>query len=182
MPISRETYERVALEDPDGSWELVCGRLRQKPIMTTEHNMAARRLMVMLVRQLDEDEYAVSLDQARVTISAGTDYIPDLIVIPRSAVRRLMERPGTFETYDEPLPLVVEVWSRSTDTYDVNTKLQEYQQRGDAEIRRIHPYQRTLTAWRRQPDGSYTETLYHGGVIEPVALPGVRIDIDRLFD
>ena len=75
-----------------------------------------------------------------------------------------------------------EIWSPSTGRYDIQTKLAEYQRRGDIEIWRIHPYERTLTAWRLQPDGSYSETVYRGGVIQPVALPGVTIDIDRLFD
>jgi hypothetical protein len=38
MSISEATYERVALEDPAGQWELVRGRLRSKPAMTTERN------------------------------------------------------------------------------------------------------------------------------------------------
>jgi hypothetical protein len=40
---------------------------------------------------------------------------------------------------------------------------------------------RTLTAWRRQDDGSYTEALYAGGIIELPALPNIRIDLDALF-
>jgi hypothetical protein len=38
MPVGEATYERVALEDPDGEWELDCGRLWSKPGMTTQHN------------------------------------------------------------------------------------------------------------------------------------------------
>jgi hypothetical protein len=34
MIVRTETYERVALEEPGGKRELVCGRLRQKPSMT----------------------------------------------------------------------------------------------------------------------------------------------------
>jgi hypothetical protein len=68
MPISEETFERVALEDPDGKWELHCGRL----------------------------------------------------------------------------------------TY--------------------------LIASVREPDGSYTEHVFHGGLIRPRALPNVAIDLDELFD
>jgi Uma2 family endonuclease len=84
--------------------------------------------------------------------------------------------------FSGPLPLVVEVWSSSTGDYDVDTKLSVYQQRGDLEIWRIHPYERTLTAWRRQPDASYQETLHSDGTIKPMALPGVAIDLDALFD
>ena len=36
MPVSAETYERVALEDPEGKWEPVCARLRRKPIMRNQ--------------------------------------------------------------------------------------------------------------------------------------------------
>ena len=92
----------------------------------------------------------------------------------RAVVEQLAKRFGSF--------LVVEIWSPSTGTYDVDTKLSEYQQRGDLEVWRIHPYERTLTAWRRQPDGSYAMTLYDGGAIQPAALPSVTIEIDRLFD
>ena len=86
-----------------------------------------------------------------------------------------------LEVYQVPLPLVIEVWSRSTGTYDVDDKLPEYQRRGDLEIWRLQPYERALTAWRRQPDGSYTETVYSGGSVRPGALPGVAIDLDALF-
>jgi hypothetical protein len=46
----------------------------------------------------------------------------------------------------------------------------------------IHPYHRTFTAWRRQPDETYTETLHPTGSIQPVALPNVTITRDTLFD
>jgi len=60
--------------------------------------------------------------------------------------------------------------------------VQGYRERGDAEIWFIHPYERTLTAWRRQPDGTYREDLYRGGLISVVSLPGVTIDFDALLD
>ena len=66
--------------------------------------------------------------------------------------------------------------------YDVERKLPEYRARGDLEIWRIHPYDRTLTAWRRQPDGSYLESVYRGGIVPVGSVPGVTIDLDALFD
>ena len=80
------------------------------------------------------------------------------------------------------MPLVAEVWSEPVGDYDVEEKLREYQRRGDLEIWRIHPHERTLTAWRRQPDGTYLETLHRGGAVQPAALPGVAIELERLFD
>ncbi len=54
--------------------------------------------------------------------------------------------------------------------------------RGDLEIWRLHPYDRTLTVWRRQDDGSYETFQQAGGTIQPIALPGVVVDLDALFD
>jgi Uma2 family endonuclease len=77
--------------------------------------------------------------------------------------------------------LVVEVWSPSTGGYDIEAKLTEYQLRGDLEIWRVHPFERTVTTWIRQLDSGYLETLHGSGVVRPVVLPGVAIDLDALF-
>ncbi len=184
MPVSYETFERVALEDESGHWELVCGRLRKKPSMTAEHYDAIVALARQLLLQLDPNELTVRIDMSQLKIPDGSFYIPDLFVVPRP-LARLQRRGigGGLESYAEPLPLVVEAWSPSTGDYDVMTKLPEYQRRGDAAIWLIHPYERWLRAWRRQPDGSYSETLFTGdATVEPVALPGVRIALAALFE
>jgi Uma2 family endonuclease len=61
------------------------------------------------------------------------------------------------------------------------SKLPEYQRRGDLEIWLVHPYEHTITAWRRQTDGSYIESFHDSGTIEPAHLPDVRIDLADLF-
>ncbi len=183
MVVSVKTYEQLALEDPDGQWELECGRLRQKPGMTYEHSSTISRLAGQCFKQLEPTEFTVFVNGPRLRVSSGSYYIPDIAVAPSGLVqRKLRERRGQLDVYEEPLPLVVEVWSPSTGEYDVELKLREYQQRGDAEIWRVHPYERTVTAWRCQPDGSYSEIVYGEGSIEPAALPGVRIELATLFD
>ena len=181
MPVSEETYRRVALEDPEGKWELDCGFLRRKPAMTTEHNEIPRSLLAQLAQQLGLRDYTFG-ENVRLRVPDGRYYIPDVAVVPRAFVRRLRETPRTFEVYEEPVPLVVEVWSPSTSDYDVDQKLPVYRRRGDLEIWRIHPYERTLTRWARQPDGSYVETLHRGGTLQPVALPNVSINFAALFE
>ena len=180
MPVTEQTYRQLALEDPEGHWELHCGYLRRKPGMSYDHNRVATRLFRQLDRQLDENDFDIRTNAGHVRLSSQSYYIPDVFVIPMA-----LERPhlGVYalEVYDAPLPLVVEVCSPSTGDFDVETKLQEYQRRGDREIWRIHPYDHTLTAWRRQPDGSYTETVYRAGSVQPVALPDVTIDLESLF-
>lgn len=180
MPVSDKTYRMLALEDPEGQWELHCGELRQKPAMSVDHNRGATRLLLQLGRQLDESEFDVRANMGHVRRASDSYYIPDVYVIPIELVRAQL---GThkLEVYEAPLPLVVEVWSPSTGDYDVETKIGEYQRRGDQEIWRLHPYDHTLMTWRRQADGTYVVTIYRGGTVEPMALPGVTIDLDALF-
>lgn len=179
---SGEAYERLALAEPDRKWELRDGVLREKPGMTAAHNWLEVQLGYMLMSQLDWSVFQVRVDAGRVRRPEATYFIPDVFVVPTAYVIPLMDQQDVLEVYDQPLPLVVEVWSRSTGDYDVAEKIAVYQQRGDLEIWRIHPSERTLTAWRRLPDGSYDETIHHQGVVRPTALPGVEIDLAALFE
>jgi Uma2 family endonuclease len=181
MPISEETYRQIALEDPEGHWELYCGHLRQKPGMTLEHNRVAHRLLRQLFQQLDPSEFDARLNSAHVHLMERGYYIPDVFVVP-IGLQASLEGTGELEFYDAPLPLVVEVWSRSTGTYDVETKLREYQRRGDTEIWLAHPYERSVRTWRRQSDGSYAESHFTGGMIRLIAFEDVIINLDALFD
>jgi Uma2 family endonuclease len=108
-------------------------------------------------------------------------YSPRLAIIPVAYQIPHEDDPHAIDAYADPLPLVVEVWSPSTGGYDLGTKLRGYQGRGDEEIWYLHPYERTLTVWRRQPDGSYDETVSTGGTVEPATLPGVAVELDELF-
>jgi Uma2 family endonuclease len=180
MPVSEETFLQLALEDTEGHWELYCGVPRRKPGMTATHNETMTRLFGWLFQQLEGSPFTVRSNAGHVRRSAENYFIPDVFVLPTVLMepqRALMR----LETYPEPLPLVVEIWSPSTGEYDVHTKLLEYQRRGDIEIWLIHPYEHLLTAWRRQADGTYAETVYTTGLIHPVALPNVTIDFDRLL-
>ncbi len=183
MVLSEAEYERIALQDPDNQWELVDGRLQSKACtMTMGHNYAMRGLGWQLHEQLDQLIWTVSVDSGRLRVSTGSFYIPDVCVIPIEFVRRkLREARERLEVYDEPMPFVAEVWSPSTGTYDLETKLQEYQIRRDVEIWRVQPVERTVTAWRLQPDGSYCEARQSGGRVLLAALPNVTIDLDALF-
>lgn len=181
MPVSEQAFRQLALENPSGLWELYCGELRQKPGMTFAHNHAQIRLAAQLLQQLDGQRFDVRSNSGHVRRSPENYFIPDVFVFPVELAVEFRER-VVLEWYDAPLPLVVEIWSPSTGDYDIETKLIEYQRRGDLEIWRIHPFDRTLTAWRRQPDGSYVEAHFAGGRIQPVALANVTIDLDALFE
>jgi Uma2 family endonuclease len=182
VEVSEEEYRRFALGDPHGQWELVDGRLREKPPISAAHGDAMSELGRQLLAQLDPGEFRVRFNHARLRRSPRNYYIPDIAVLPRATVRALRERPDALDAYPDPLPLVVEIWSPSTGDYDVDTKIPAYQVRRDLEIWRLHPYERTLTVWVRQPDGSYAETAYTGGAVRLSALPEVGVDLDAVFD
>lgn len=182
MPVSEATYEQLALEDREGKWEFVCGRPQRKPGMTTEHADTGRMLLRQLILQLPAD-LSADKEGPNLRVPNGNYRIPDVCVVPRELIRRRKATRSTrLEVFDEPMPLVVEVWSPSTGGHDSATKVREYQERGDLEIWLLHPYERTLVALRRQPDGGYLETLYKEGSVPVLSLPGVTIDLASLFD
>ena len=180
--MSEDAYQQFVLTGVEGAWSLHEGRLVEKPGVTWEHGDIVAFLGHSLLRQLDWSEYQARFNEGRVCKPAETIFIPDLLVVPTAYGQPFRGRPGTLAIFSDPLPLVVEVWSPSTGHYDVDTRLPVYQQRGDLEIWRIHPYERTLTSWQRQPDQSYRETLHRRGTITPTALPQVMIDLDTLWD
>ena len=180
MPVSEATYRQLAVEDREGAWELVCGELRQKPGMTMEHNSVGRELAFALYSALSGEMYSVDYDSARLRLPDGTHYIPDVVVIPRAAQAGHRGESGV-EAYPEPMPVVVEVWSPATGDYNARTKLAGYAQRGDAEIWLVDTRDRTVTASVRQRDGSYLSTVHRRGAVPVASLPGVVVDMDRVF-
>ena len=181
MTVAERTYAAIALEDPDVQWELHKGFLREKPGVSAEHSRLYGELTYLVRRQIDPTEHIVKPNGPRVRSPDGDIYIPDLVVIPTPLERSKRHRKGELETYDDPLPLVVEVWSPSTGRRDLIDKIPAFQARGDSEIWRLHPFEQTLTRWIRQPEGSYVEEERSSGVVELAFLPGVRIDLDELF-
>jgi Uma2 family endonuclease len=180
--MSEQEYRELALNDPDSLWELWDGVLVEKPLMSMKHDDVACHLGFLLQSQLDRSVYRVNVNGGKTRHSPRHHFIPDVVVIPAALVLPFANDPRAFNAFAEPLTLVAEVWSRTTGDYDIAAKLPWYRERGDAEVWFIHPYERTLAAWRRQPDGNDTEDLYRGGLISVVSLPGVVIDFDALLD
>jgi Uma2 family endonuclease len=180
--ISEQEYRELALNEEDRLWELWDGVPVEKPGMSMKHDNASFLLGHLLQSQLDWRDYRVNVNGGKTRRSERYYFIPDVVVIPAALQTPFEDDPRAFNAFAEPLPLVVEVWSRTTGHYDYAVKLQAYRERGDAEIWFIHPYKRTLTAWRRQADGTYTEDLFRGGIVPVASLPGVAIDFDALLD
>ena len=179
--LSLDAYHDLALNDPDGFWELWDGESREKPGMSVEHSRAAFGLGVMLDPQLDPAVWEVRIAAPRTRWTERNVFIPDVAIVPRELADAQANQPGCLELDNVPLPLVVEVGSRTAGDYDLAVKVAAYQARGDAEIWRLQPNDRSLTRWPRQPNGTYTKETVTGGAVELVALPGVTVDLDALF-
>src|SRR5215208_5870380 len=98
MGVSPATYEQVALEDGDTTWEYVCGQLREKPGMTQEHNNAAFMLAHLIAGQIPLSRFEVRNNSGRLRTSAGNAFVPDVIVLPKGST---ITQHGTerLETY-----------------------------------------------------------------------------------
>lgn len=178
--MTEQEYEAFVWAYPDAQWELHDGVLVEKPGMTWKHLDFSQEIAYHLRHQLDRDGYRV-FAEGRVRRAGASVFLPDVLVVPTRYGDAIRDLP-VLAVFTDALPLVVEVWSPSTGDYDVDTKIPVYQERGDLEIWRFHPYERALARWVRQPDGSYEKSVHHGGTIALAALPGVTIDLETLFD
>jgi Uma2 family endonuclease len=182
IPVSEETYVRLALDDPQIKWELIDGLLVEKPRMSITHLNVLSSLNYQLTHQLDFREFRVLVNDGRLRRTPRNYFIPDVSVVPSETIRRLLRtRPTGLGVFDDPLPFVAEARSPSTGRYDVNVKLPTYKLRGDQEIWLLHPFVRTVTAWRRRPDGEYDQLQFTSGKVPLHVIPHVVIDLDALF-
>ena len=181
MVVTAQTYEELALANPDRLLEMYRGIVREKPPMTWSHADLSSELGVRLRAQLDTRRFRVHVNGARLRRPGGNYFIPDIAAIPVELAQPFRGRADVLAVFDAPLPLVVEVWSPSTGDYHVDEKHPEYQARGDREIWRLHRYDRTLPAYHRTPDGEYEQHDYRGGVVRCQALPDAEIGLDDLF-
>lgn len=177
--VTPQTFEELALANP--RLELHHGVVREKPTMSIAHNFASVELYDQIRGQLDRHVSMVRPGLGRVRRLYRTFYIPGISVVPLEMTEQDRSRWHELEVFEQPLPLVVEIWSPSTGDYDIDEKIPEYMEGGDLEIWRLHPFERSLIDWRRQVDGSYTESQHHGGTLRIESLPGVVIDLDLVF-
>jgi Uma2 family endonuclease len=179
MTATQTLFERMADLDPEGRWEIYDGELREKPEMSFSHNDIAFELGYMLRSQLPRRDFVVRSDLGRVRQGDDSYFIPDVFVADRSTVSDPLDR--SLEVHNAPLLLVVEIWSPSTGSYDLNEKLPRYQLRRDHEIWRLHPYERTLERWVLKANGEYDHSSVRSGIVHLAALPDVYVDLDALF-
>jgi Uma2 family endonuclease len=180
--MTETAYEAVALSEEGRFLELWHGAPLEKPPVSFVHGDIMGELAALLTIALPRERWNIRVEHARVRARDGSIFIPDVAVVPAALVARgLAETPDRLEVYAEPVPFVAEVWSPATGRYDLRVKLAAYRERGDAEIWRLHPHERTLTRWLRQEDETYAELIHTGGPVALAALPDATIDLGPLF-
>jgi Uma2 family endonuclease len=175
--IDPATYERLAVLEEHKLTELWDGVPVEKPVMRQGHGDAMVFLALALGPQLDLGHVRLRVNHTKLAIPGGNYFIPDVAIVPAPAIGV----PDAADLFHVPAFLVVESWSPSTGACDARVKIPGYKARGDAEIWRVHPIERSVVRWVRQPDGRYDETLVTSGRIGLAALPGVAVDLADVF-
>ena len=70
-------YEAFVLSGGEGLWELHDGRLVRKPNPSPEHAQFLERLAGQLRGQLDENDYQVRVNEARLQVPENTPTAPE---------------------------------------------------------------------------------------------------------
>jgi Uma2 family endonuclease len=180
--MSAEKYERFAVGTGGKGWELVDGRLRERPLMTIGHGHAAFELSYALWRQLDHEEFRVGHNFPRLKHGERTYLIPDVVVHHARLPDGAEPDPWALDLQISPVLLVVEViCPYAASHYDFEGKIRDYRARGDREVWRLDPFERTLVAWRIRPDGSCSGDTLLGGPVAPIATPEVTVNLGDYF-
>lgn len=172
------TYERLAADPQFKLVELHDGIPVEKPGMSFGHGKLIRRLSVAIGGQLDEERFTCRFNHGKLAVLDASYFIPDVMVLP---VPEADIDDARGEIYRIPASLVIEIWSPSTGQYDQEEKLPGYMLRGDREIWLVHPHERSVTRWIRRDDAGYERTVLTGGVVTPVDLPDLTVDLDAIL-
>lgn len=176
--ITVEEYYRMAevgLLAPDARVELIEGEIIDMVPIGSRHNRAVTRLTRQLT--LAVGDLAIVQPRGPIRLGGKSEPEPDIAVLkPRS------DEYGNAHPTAADVMLLIEV-SDTSSRYDREVKLPLYARNGIAEVWIVDLQNGELSQHRRPRDGAYTErkaTPTPALVVVP-ALPGVQVDLSRLF-
>jgi Uma2 family endonuclease len=157
-------------------YELLRGRLVQKIVTTNDHDWATNKLYRMYDEWADTSRWRFFSQGPGVEINKLSGYIPDVMGFPPS----VSVQPR--HTYNQRPFLVAEVLSKSTAHLDRTDKKQDYARIGVQLYLIVDTNARTIEVYRLQ-DGDYgePEVLRDNDVWQPAELPGLRVELSRLW-
>ncbi len=178
LPGPVTVQEWGAMEGPP-HYELVNGRLREKPEVASWHDILLFNLVVVLATHFKRHglgQLAGSTTPLQTSAFSGRK--PDLFLIPRDQYGRV----GRNVVHGVP-PFVAEILSPTTESVDRTEKQDEYARLGVGQYWLIDFPNRTVEVHelRDRPDGTrgyeLAETVRGDAVFRPSLFPGLEIPL-----
>jgi Uma2 family endonuclease len=166
----------LAFTDDRVQREVLGGALHVTPRPDWRHQAAVARIASLLVDWADQAGGEVAVSPI-VSFSDTDVVVPDVVLI------RAVECAGGLR-YEGVPDLVVEVISRPTRGLDLGDKRRLYGERGVPGYWAVDLDDETVAVYRSLAAGEpyAAPRLYRrGDGIEPPHLPGLRVDVDRVF-
>ncbi len=170
-----------AMEGPP-HYELVDGRLREKPEVASWHDMLLFQLIGFLVAHIKRHGLGQLVGSTTpLEISAFHGRKPDLFLIPTDQYHRV----GRNVFHGVP-PFAAEILSPTTEQVDRTEKRDEYAQLGIGQYWLIDFPNRAIEVYqlRDQPDGGRAYELVEtvrGDVFRPSLFPGLEIPLAEVW-
>lgn len=173
-PVTFEEYR--ALPDDGPRYELINGELFMSPAPKRLHQFMSGRLFKAIDDHVMDHELGLTMYAPfDVKLSGHTAVQPDLLFFSTS------NQDAMSDDYATGAPdLAIEVLSPSNQRVDLVLKRALYADNGVREYWIVDPYKRTISVNVLHGD-RFIETTHTGGEVEFATLPGLSIDMERLF-
>ena len=161
----------------DGREEVVNGEIRFMPPNKMPHPRVVRALSIALLQHLDPARAELFFSDFGLVIRRDplTCREPDLAVFDRAT---LVEQDGYI--HSAPL-LAVEVLSPSESRKEIREKLRDYESIGIPEVWLVSPEAATVEVLLLENGELRRSAILAEGTLRPRQLPGVEIDIARIW-
>lgn len=163
----------------DGNWyELVDGVVVMSPSPTPKHQHVALRFAALIDAYTESNPVGVAYFETDVLLESRPDgrdlvYRPDVAFVRTENVRDIGERIACAPD------LVIEVASPSTQRFDQETKLSDYERHGVLELWLVDMDAQTVRFLRLRK-GRYVDVSPVGQVFESESVPGFKLDLRRI--
>lgn len=176
--LSVDEYHRMAeagVLAPDARVELIDGEVVDMATIGTRHASAVKRLIQLLSAAAGGQAIVAAQDPLR--LGDRSEVQPDLMLLRPREDFYASAHPQAADVL-----LLIEV-SDSTARVDREVKVPLYARHGVIEVWIVDLDERAMRFYRRPAGGAYADTSATPtpGAVEPLALPGVRIDLARLI-
>ncbi|MDQ6700858.1 MAG: Uma2 family endonuclease [Acidobacteriota bacterium] len=179
------TYEDSLTMPENRFEEIVDGESRIMPPPTRGHWRVLNRIHRTLIRQLTEEEHEISRADVGLGIKRRpvlTYRIPDIAVFSVSAlVKDQAENPMDENYIWTPPEFIAECLSPSNRKGQIERLREDYESINVPELWFIDPRSRTLTIFLLERNSLVAKRTVENGVISPVRLPQVNVNIDDLW-